>query len=183
MEFFDVLDEEGKKTGAIVERNEAHAKGLRHRVVQVWVLNSNHQILLQKTSPNKDSYPNMCYVSLGWHIESFEDNRQTIIREFNEELGLDISKQIEELQYLYTFEEKELLNGGKFIDHEFYDVYLLEMDLDPSKLVLQEEEVSEVKFMDYKTFKDAVHKKDKSIWIHEEGFRRLLDKLDVIIKG
>jgi hypothetical protein len=48
MEFFDVLDEYGNKAGEIIERNEAHKKGICHRVVQVWVINSKNELLLQK---------------------------------------------------------------------------------------------------------------------------------------
>ncbi len=178
MEFFDVLDEQGNKTGEIIERNEAHKKGICHRVVQVWIMNSKNELLLQKRSANKDSCPNMWYVSLGGHIESQEDSKQTIIREFAEELGLDISKQIDQVQYLYTFKEICVLNNGQFIDNEYYDVYLLRMDLDPNTLVLQEDEVSEVKFMGYQEFKQAVINKDKSYWIHEEGFRILFHYLE-----
>jgi isopentenyl-diphosphate Delta-isomerase len=178
MEFFDVLDENGNKTGEIIERNEAHKKGICHRVVQVWVINSNNELLLQKRSANKDSCPNMWYVSLGGHIESNEDNKQTIIREFYEELGLNITSQIDKVKYLYTFKEIVVLNNGQFIDNEFYDVYLLKMDLDPSTLILQEDEVSEVKFMGYDAFKQVVMNKDENFWIHEEGFHMLFDCLD-----
>ena len=178
MEYFDVLDEQGNKTGDIIERKEAHKKGICHRVIQVWVINSKNELLLQKRSANKDSCPNMWYVSLGGHIESKEDNKQTIIREFSEELGLDISSQIDKVKYLYTFKEIVVLNDGQFIDNEFFDVYLLKMDLDLSSLILQADEVSEVKFIGYKEFKQAVRNKDKNFWIHEEGFRMLFDYLD-----
>lgn len=178
MEYFDVLDEQGNKTGEIIERKEAHKKGICHRVIQVWVINSKNELLLQKRSANKDSCPNMWYVSLGGHIESKEDNKQTIIREFSEELGLDITNQIDKVKYLYTFKEIVVLNDGQFIDNEFFDVYLLKMDLDLSSLILQEDEVSEVKFIGYKEFKQAVINKNKNFWIHEEGFRMLFDFLD-----
>lgn len=183
MEFFDVIDEQGKKTGEIVERNEAHKKGICHRVIQVWIMNSKNELLLQKRSANKDSCPNMWYVSLGGHIESNEDNQQTIIREFSEELGLDIENQIDKVKYLYTFKEVVVLNNGKFIDNEFYDVYLLKMDLEPATLTLQEDEVSEVKFMGYNEFKQAVMNKDKDFWIHEEGFQMLFNCLDNCTHG
>ncbi len=178
MEFFDVLDEEGRKTGEIIERNEAHKKGICHRVVQVWVMNSEKELLIQKRSANKDTYANMWYTSLGGHIESNENNEQTIIREFLEELGLDVSNQIDKVKYLFTFKEVEVSNNGEFIDNEFYDVYLLKMDLDPTKLKLQEDEVSEVKFIRYHDYKQAVINKEEGYWIHEEGFRMLFEILD-----
>jgi isopentenyldiphosphate isomerase len=67
MEFFDVLDEQGNKTGEIIERNEAHKKGICHRVIQVWFINSKKELLLQKRSANKESCPNMWCVSVGGH--------------------------------------------------------------------------------------------------------------------
>ncbi len=125
----------------------------------------------------------MWYVSLGGHIESNKDNKQTIIREFSEELGLDITYQIDKVKYLYTFKEIAVLNNGQFIDNKFYDVYLLKMDLDLTTLILQEDEVSEVKFVGYNNFKQAVINKEKSIWIHEEGFSMLFNCLDKFING
>ena len=178
MEFFDVLDEQGNKTGEIIERKEAHKNGICHRVIQVRLMNSKNELLIQKRSANKDSCPNMWYVSLGGHIESKEDNDQTIIREFSEELGLDVAHLIDNVKYLYTFKEIAVLNNGQFIDNEFYDVYLLKMDLDPATLILQEDEVSEVKFTGYNEFKQAVINKDKNFWIHEVGFHMLFDYLD-----
>jgi len=181
MEFFDVIDENGLKTGAIVEREKAHRLGICHRVVQVWIINSNNEVLLQKRSLTKDSYPGKWYASLGGHIEAGEDNIQSIKREFMEELGLDVSNKLDEIRYLFTFKEIEYLNGGDFIDNEFYDVYYLKIDIDLDELLLQEEEVSEVKFVPFKDFKNAIYGCDETFWIHEEGFKLLIDKLEPIL--
>ncbi len=181
MEYFDVLDENGNKTGEIVERNEAHRLGICHRLVQVWVMNSKSELLMQKRSRNKDFGANMWYVSLGGHIESNESNEQTIEREFFEELGLDVD--MEKVQYLYTFKEVTAYKNPAAIDNEFYDVYLLRMDLNPDDLVLQEDEVEEVKFISYNDFKLAVQNRDDSFWIHEEGFSLLFKCLDEYIRA
>ncbi len=179
MEYFDVLDESGNKTGDVVERNDAHRRGICHRVVQVWIMNSNHQLLLQKRSKNKDICPDMWYVSLGGHIESSEGNEETILREFSEELGLEVP--IDEVRYLYTFKEIGVFQDGAVVDNEFYDVYLLRMDLNTDDLILQEDEVQEVKFIDYSDFKLAVQNADPSFWIHDEGYSMLFDRLDELI--
>ncbi|MNC83152.1 hypothetical protein D3C75_1369620 [compost metagenome] len=50
--------------------------------------------------------------------------------------------------------------------------------MDLSKLVLQEDEVQEVKFMKVEDFKRAVLERDESFWIHEEGFAMLFEALD-----
>lgn len=177
MEYFDVLDEEGNKTGEIVEREEAHQNGICHRVIQVWVMNSKNELLLQKRSKNKDICPDLWYVSLGGHIESKESNEEAMKREFFEELGLDVC--IENITYLYTFKEISTLKEGTVIDNEFYDVYLLKMDLNLEDLILQESEVQEVKFMNYSDFKTAVQNADPEFWIHKEGFSMLFDSLEI----
>lgn len=181
MEFFDVIDENGMKTGEIVEREKAHRLGIRHRVIQVWVINSSNEVLIQKRSLTKDTYPGKWYVSLGGHIEAGEDNFQAIQREFMEELGLDVSALSNDIRYLFTFKEIEYLNEGEFIDNEIYDVYYLKLDLDLDELVLQEEEVAEVKFINFKDFKKAILDRDETFWIHEEGFKLLIENLEPLL--
>lgn len=181
MEYLDVYDEHGQKTGDVVEREEAHRKGIWHKVIHVWVINSKNELLIQKRSKNKDLYPDKWYVSLGGHISSGEDNQQTIIREFKEELGVDVSKQMNKIRYLYTFKERIIANNGAFIDHAFYDVYFLRQDFNLDELVLQEDEVQAVKFINYEDLKKAVRQQGKDYWIHKEGFARLFEDLDPIL--
>ena len=62
MELLDVVDENGIPTGETVERSIAHAKGIRHRTSHVWLLRRRSEgveVLLQKRSDNKDSFPAM----------------------------------------------------------------------------------------------------------------------------
>lgn len=37
-EIFDVVDEEGQPTGETISREEAHARGIRHRTAHIWVI-------------------------------------------------------------------------------------------------------------------------------------------------
>lgn len=176
MEYFDVLDENGNKTGDIIERTEAHRLGICHRGIHVWVMNSKNEILLQKRSKNKDICPNVWYVSLAGHISSQENNEQTIEREFLEELGLDVK--FSDVKYLYTFHEINTFENRTIIDNEFDDVYLLKRDLNINDLILQEDEVEEVKFLNYTEFKSAIQNEDPTFWIHKIGFSCLFDYLD-----
>ena len=60
MEFFDICDERGLPTGEVVERSVAHSKGILHRTAHVWIIkkvDGRWQVLLQKRSKDKDSYP------------------------------------------------------------------------------------------------------------------------------
>ena len=73
MEYFDVCDEKGIPTGEVVERSVAHSKGIRHRTAHVWILREEQgrtQVLLQKRSANKDSYPGRYDSSSAGHVQS-----------------------------------------------------------------------------------------------------------------
>jgi hypothetical protein len=48
-------------------------------------------------------------------------------------------------------------------------------------LVLQEEEVAEVKFIAFKDFKKAILDRDETFWIHEEGFKLLIKNLEPLL--
>ena len=60
MEIFDIVDAEGSPTGQTVDRETAHREGIRHRTAHIWVIrerDGRYQVLLQKRSMNKDSFP------------------------------------------------------------------------------------------------------------------------------
>ena len=60
MELFDVIDSKGNPTGQIASREKAHAEGIPHRTAHIWIIREKEgrvQILLQKRSQNKDSFP------------------------------------------------------------------------------------------------------------------------------
>ena len=104
-------------------------------------------------------------------IKDIEDELESIKREFLEEIGIDLDTS--KLEYLFTFSQEVIENEGKFLDNQFYDVYLLEMDLDIDELNLQEEEVSEIKNIYYKDFEQMIINKDKDIVNHPKEWENL----------
>lgn len=171
MELLDVLDINGNKTGEVKPRKEVHSKGYWHKGFHIWIINSDKELLIQKRSANKDVYPNKLYVSVAGHPVSGENELDGIKREVLEEIGqeLDISK----LDYLFTFSQEVIENNGKFLDNMFYDVYLIEMNLDINKLKLQKEVVSGIQNIYYKDFEKMVKNKNKDIVNHPEEWKRL----------
>ena len=91
VEFFDILDENGNKTGKTKARAEVHRDGDWHKAVHIWIANNKDEILLQKRSPNKDSYPNMWDISSAGHLTAGDDSISEAIREIKEELNAEIS--------------------------------------------------------------------------------------------
>ena len=103
MEYFDVCDERGEPTGAIVDRETAHREGVRHRTAHVWIVREREgrtEILLQKRSRNKDSFPGLYDTSSAGHIPAGAEPLDSARRELREELGLCAAP--EELRLLGT---------------------------------------------------------------------------------
>lgn len=152
MEVLDIVDEQGLPTGETVEREVAHSQGILHRTSHVWLLrykDDRIQILLQKRSDNKDSYPGCFDISSAGHIPAGIDFKSSALRELKEELGYDAK--MDNLIYCGTrrIKFKEMFHNHIFIDNQVSNVYVLWCDLDEDKFVLQKEEVSEVKWFDF----------------------------------
>jgi isopentenyl-diphosphate delta-isomerase type 1 len=146
MELIDIIDEDGNFTGEVRYRDDVHREGLWHCAVHVWMYNSKGQILIQKRSAIKDSFPNEWDISCGGHIAAGHSSLNTVLKEVHEELGIDIG--VLALVYLGQFTKKSVTNNGTFKDNEHDFVYIAECEdefLD--EFVLQEEEVSEVKWI------------------------------------
>lgn len=91
MEYFDIVDEAGTPTGEIVSRAEAHEQGILHRTAHVWIVrerNGRTEVLLQKRSENKDSFPGMYDTSSAGHIPAGDEPLPSALRELKEELGV-----------------------------------------------------------------------------------------------
>ena len=53
MEYLDIVDEKGNPIGRIIERKEAHEKGIRHRTSQIWILRKSGTSLISLETPIK----------------------------------------------------------------------------------------------------------------------------------
>ena len=73
-------------------RENIHKKGLLHREIRVWVYNNNLDILFQRRSSNKDTFPNKLDASVGGHVDLGLGYEETAIKELKEETGIDANK-------------------------------------------------------------------------------------------
>ena len=91
LEFFDILDENGNKTGRIKERSLVHEDGDIHGTVHIWIrrkTGKGYDLLLQKRSKQKDSFPGCYDISSAGHISAGDEPLETALRELEEELGI-----------------------------------------------------------------------------------------------
>lgn len=145
MEYWEVLDENGNPNGEIMKKYDQKVfdRGLYHLGADVWIINSEDKILIQKRAPFKKLEPNV-WAMTGGSVIVGETSLNTIVREAKEELGINI-------------DEKELKLATKFrTGHVWVDTYILKCDYDIEEMEFQKEEVSEAKWATWEEIDELV---------------------------
>lgn len=176
MEIFDIVDENGIPTGETIERTRAHQIGSRHRTAHIWVvrnLDTTPEVLLQRRSYTKDSFPGRLDTSSAGHIQAGDEPTASAIRELQEELGITAVE--DELKFIGTFtnQYEEVFYNEVFRDNEIAFVHVLEREIDPNELVLQEEELAGVEWHTIEETLDALHNHNKDYCIPLAGIELL----------
>ena len=155
MELLDIRREDGSLTGEVRERTIAHENGELHGTAHVWIVRKTAsgawEILLQKRSRNKDSFPGRYDVSSAGHIPSGSDYLESALREMEEELGIRASAQDLKEAFIHLGYAEMVFYGKPFKNAEISKVYVYEKEVDIAKLKLQQEEVESVCWMEYET--------------------------------
>lgn len=128
---YEVLDLQGLSTGQILDQATVHAKELWHAVVNVWVVNSHGELLMQLRSPAVELSPNVWDVSVGSHVRPGETPPAAAQRCLQNELGISVAP--EELKHLFNIQcANPMPNHSvhKVLGH----VFLVQRDLDPTTL-------------------------------------------------
>ena len=145
MELLDVYDDNGKKTGKVVNKSckdSNFAKGEHIAVAIIYIENSNGEFLIQKTSKQKGGQ----YSSTGGHIQHNEEPIDAIKREVKEEIGIDISN--DNIVYL----------GCLVFDFPVRFIFYLKKDINLAEIVLQKDEVESVSYMNISELEDIIQK-------------------------
>lgn len=134
MELWDVYNRDKTKSGKTMARGEKIEKGDYRLVVHACIFNSKGEMLIQQRQPFKSGWSNMWDITVGGSAISGETSQTAIEREIFEEIGLKINLQNVQPHLTINF------------DSGFDDVYLIERDINIDSLVLQYEEVQQVKW-------------------------------------
>lgn len=125
-------------------RVDAHKKGLLHRTVGIIILNDQGEILLQKRSKNKDTFPGKYTISASGHVDKGESYDQAAQREMEEELAVKAN-----LKFV-----KKVINDHP--EHRQMQSFYLIRNNGPFKI--QYEEVDEAKFFTITEVKNMLPK-------------------------
>lgn len=172
-ELIDIYNQDNEPIGLQEMKSKAHKEGLWHRASHVWIYNSKGEILLQLRTKNKRLFPNKWDVAVGGHIAAGEEPLTAAIRETKEELGLEVNN--ESLEFTTTY-QKEMVSG-EIDNKEFYYAYLLKFDGLVDNLVLQADEVSEVKFVSVANLEKELKNNPEKFTPHGDYWFFIIEKI------
>lgn len=141
----------GNKTGEVMEKYDQKVfdRGFYHLGSDIWMINSENKILIQKRSPMKRLEPNV-WAMTGGSVVAGENSVDTIVRETKEEIGLDIDAS--QLKLVTKFR-----TGTVWID-----TYVLRCDYAVANMKFRPEEVADAKWATWEEI-DALVKEGQFI--------------------
>ena len=129
----------------VVDRNNPKVwdKGMFHMGADIWIINDDKKILVQKRSKYKKLEPNV-WAMTGGSVIYGETPTQTIVREAKEELGIDLIP--EELKQITEFKTQNV----------WVKTFILKQNLDISQMIFSEDEVADAKWLTWNEIDDLV---------------------------
>ncbi|MDR0461921.1 MAG: NUDIX domain-containing protein [Christensenellaceae bacterium] len=169
-ELFDVLDENGLFTGKTIARDEAHKIGAYHKGVALFLVNRKKQVLMGKRSDTKKQWPGCWDVSAGGHVEAGELGLMSAIREMQEELNIRVKPKNVRFARAHRSNEKD----GKVWNAHFNEVFVAFKNLNPKKIKVKKDEVTEVKWVDWADFKNLVQTRNPALSTKWDAYEALI---------
>jgi isopentenyldiphosphate isomerase len=146
-ELLDLVNENDEVVGEVWRSATVGHPELIFREVGILIYDDKKRLLLQKRKLNKKSYPGYWIISAGGHIGKGKNPEDEAHRELKEELGFDT---------VLEFAFKLLLTypGNRSYAYGYFGKY------NGGNIVVQEEEVEEVRFFSKEEFEELI-KNDK----------------------
>lgn len=137
----------------LMNKLEAHQKGLLHRAFSVFLFDKEGKILLQKRANSKYHSPNQWTNACCSHPRDNETYQNAAIRRLQEELGISCR-----LEKKFDFIYKADVGGGLWeheLDTVFTGVFEGEFNLNP-------DEVSEIRYISWEDLEREIEEKPKT---------------------
>lgn len=142
-ERWDVLDKNRVPTGKTLRRGEKRPEGAYHIDVLGWVVNSRGEFLISRRCPEKNNP--LLWETTGGAKQAGEDSLSAIIRELQEELGVDVRN-----NRPIFLGSKERINGI------YFDCWMFFKNVSIETVVLQEGETCDAKWVTDQEFKAMI---------------------------
>lgn len=158
-----LVNDQDQETG-LLEKHEAHRKGLLHRAFSVFVFNSRGELLLQRRAFGKYHSEGLWTNTCCSHPYPGEETIAAAKRRLHEEMGLTC-----ELQAVFSFIYQAKLDNG-FIEHEFDHVLVGFSDETPH---LDTSEAMSFKWINLDDIQKSIR---KSPSLYTEWFKIILNE-------
>lgn len=162
MEIWDGYKKDGTLIGHDLIRGEAIADGVYHLVCEILVQHVDGSYLLMQRDYNKASYPGLYEATAGGSVIKGENEYHAAVRELEEETGIVCDK----LDKIYD------IVGN----HAIYKGYYCKVDIDKTKIRLQEEETISYIWVEEEDFLKYIQS-DQYVPTHRERLLSYLNNL------
>jgi len=168
-EKLDIVDEKDEVIGTAT-RKECHEQKLRHRGVQVFVINEEEDFFIQKRSEKKDVFPGLYEGGVTGHVQSGETYKQAAVRELKEELGINVHEK--DLREMFKF---KILFGQ---EHELITAYILDYT---DTINIDQNEVLSGQFLSIDEIKQRIKKNEEEFTpAFLIGFDKYMEVKDIV---
>ena len=180
-EYLEIFDENNKPLNEKKERKIVHEKGLWHREIAVWIMNDENEVLIQKRAATKKLGANKWDLCCG-HVEYGETLIEGALREAKEEVGIKNAGPSD----LHLFDIQKSSNvTNDIINNHYKYCYILKTNLKIDDFVIQEEELSEVKYVPLEKLKNLSKEEKENFTgkFSNSSFKNTVEKLEEKLKA
>lgn len=160
-----ILVNESDQAVGVMEKLEAHEKGVLHRAFSVFIFNTKGEMLLQRRAMDKYHSAGLWTNACCSHPRPGEDTLQAANRRLKEEMGISAW-----LSHKTSFTYRTEFDNG-LTEHEFDHVYTGTIDTDP---VINRAEVMEFAWRSVQEVKDSIQKAPEN---YTSWFRIAMEKV------
>jgi isopentenyldiphosphate isomerase len=147
-EMLVVCDENNNVLGE-KPKSEVHRNGLWHRGAHLWITDGRGNVLQQYRDPRKVILPGVWDIAVAGHVSAGDTPAKTVVREAEEELGLqlslvDFSPVGRSMAESITITDMPIVEGWQ---HRVFDYnYVMCREIDLTKLRLERGHVADVRW-------------------------------------
>lgn len=133
----------------VVDKMEAHRKGILHRAFSIFIFNSKNELLLQRRAKVKYHSGGLWTNTCCGHPRPGEEISDTAIKRLQEEMGIACT-----LSFAFSFEYHVTIDNN-LSEHEYDHIFTGRCDAEPE---MNPNEVDEWKFMSAHAISDDLAK-------------------------
>lgn len=144
-EYWDLYDSKGNKLEDRVLSGQELANGLFHISVNVWIVNANNEILIQRRYDKSLNSDKFWFSAVGGDVLSGETSFHAVVKNAREKLGIYID-------FNQAKNIDKIINSGDNI----VDIWLVRQNVDLDLIEFKDDDAKEVRWATIKEIRDLI---------------------------